>query len=60
MAEAFAGDLRAAVEYAKEPAAPEPRSGAVYGGAGTPEGNAQVSEMLHGVLDAWYEPAPPL
>jgi glutamate/tyrosine decarboxylase-like PLP-dependent enzyme len=57
---AFAEDLRAAVAYAQDPPSPTPRSGAVYGGAGTPEGNVAVSEMLMGVLDAWYEPAPPV
>jgi glutamate/tyrosine decarboxylase-like PLP-dependent enzyme len=56
---AFAEDLRAAVAYAAEHAGETPRSGAIYGG-GTPEGNQQVSAMLEGVLDAWYEPAPPL
>lgn len=57
---AFAEDLRAAVEYAKGAEGP-PRSGAVYGGgAMTPERNQQVNEMLFGVLDAWYEPAPPV
>ena len=58
VADAFAADLAAAVEDARTAEGP-PRSGAVYGG-GTPDGNAQVSEMLAGVLDAWYEPAPPL
>jgi len=58
--EAFAEDLRAAVAYARDPPGPAPRSGAVYGGAGTPEGNAQVADMLAGVVDAWYEPAPPV
>jgi sphinganine-1-phosphate aldolase len=58
VADAFTADLAAAVEYARTADGP-PRSGAVYGG-GTPDGNAQVSEMLAGVLDAWYEPAPPL
>lgn len=58
VAKAFAADLAAAVEYARAAEGP-PRSGAIYGG-GTPDGNAQVSEMLAGVLDAWYEPAPPL
>lgn len=58
VAGAFAADLAAAVEHARHAEGP-PRSGAVYGG-GTPDGNAQVSEMLAGVLDAWYEPAPPL
>jgi len=48
--EAFAADLASAVEYAKTAEGP-PRSGAVYGGG---------NEMLEGVLDAWYEPAPPL
>jgi len=57
--EAFATDLAASVEYAKSAEGP-PRSGAMYGGAGTPEGNAQVNEMLAGVIDAWYEPAPPV
>ena len=41
------------------PAAGEPRSGAIYGGAGTPEGNAQVNAMLEGVLDAMFQLAPP-
>ncbi|MEJ7784423.1 MAG: aminotransferase class V-fold PLP-dependent enzyme [Solirubrobacteraceae bacterium] len=57
--DAFATDLAAAVEYAKSAEGP-PRSGAMYGGAGTPEGNAQVNQMLAGVIDAWYEPAPPV
>ena len=48
--EAFAADLAAAVEVAKRAEGP-PRSGAVYGGG---------NEMLEGVLDAWYEPAPPI
>ncbi len=57
--DAFTTDLAAAVEFAKSAEGP-PRSGAMYGGAGTPEGNAQVNEMLAGVIDAWYEPAPPV
>lgn len=56
--EAFAQDLAAAVAHAREAQGP-PRSGAIYGGAGTPDRDAQVSEMLLGVLDAWYEVAPP-
>jgi glutamate/tyrosine decarboxylase-like PLP-dependent enzyme len=59
VASAFAEDLRAAVAHATEHAGETPRSGAIYGG-GTPDGNAQVSSMLEGVLDAWYEPAPPV
>jgi sphinganine-1-phosphate aldolase len=55
----FAADLRAAVEYAKDPPQAGPRSGAIYGGAGTPEGNVQVNAMLEGVLDAMFELAPP-
>lgn len=54
---AFAEDLRDAVDYAKAAEGP-PASGAVYGG-GTPDGNVQVAQMLEGVLDAWYEAAPP-
>jgi glutamate/tyrosine decarboxylase-like PLP-dependent enzyme len=55
--EAFAADLAKAVVDAASAEGP-PRSGAIYGG-GTPEGNVQVETMLEGVLDAWYEPAPP-
>jgi sphinganine-1-phosphate aldolase len=60
VAEAFAADLEAAVEYAKDPPRKAPRSGAIYGGAGTPEGNVQVNEMLENVLDAMVvlPPAP--
>ncbi len=57
--ERFAADLRAAVEYAKDPPRAQPRSGAIYGGAGTPQGNVQVNAMLEGVLDAMFELAPP-
>lgn len=55
----FAADLSAAVDYAKHPPQAAPRSGAIYGGAGTPEGNVQVNAMLEGVLDAMYQLAPP-
>jgi sphinganine-1-phosphate aldolase len=55
----FAADLRAAVEYARDPPPGGPRTGAIYGGAGTPEGNVQVNAMLESVLDAMYQLAPP-
>ncbi|HYL07734.1 MAG TPA: aspartate aminotransferase family protein, partial [Candidatus Udaeobacter sp.] len=39
VAGAFIEDLRQAVEYAKHPARAEPKSGALYGLGGTPDGN---------------------
>jgi glutamate/tyrosine decarboxylase-like PLP-dependent enzyme len=52
----FAEDLRAAVEYAKDPPNEPPRSGALYAGG---VGHGQVEATLEGVLDAMYELAPP-
>jgi glutamate/tyrosine decarboxylase-like PLP-dependent enzyme len=49
--EAFLDDLAAAVAYAREPARPTPRSGALYGMGGTPEGNAGLSGLLSAGLD---------
>jgi glutamate/tyrosine decarboxylase-like PLP-dependent enzyme len=58
VAEAFAGDLRDAVEYAKRPARKEPVSGALYGLGGTPEGNEVLDMLFVAALDAMYEVAP--
>jgi sphinganine-1-phosphate aldolase len=52
----FAEDLRAAVEYAKDPPSDPPRSGALYAGGA---GHGQIDATLEGALDAMYELAPP-
>jgi sphinganine-1-phosphate aldolase len=54
VAEAFDGDLRAAVEYAKRPVQEAPRSGALYGFGGTPEGTATLDGLLTAGLDLMY------
>jgi sphinganine-1-phosphate aldolase len=53
--EAFAADLRQAVDYAKDPPATPPRSGALYGG-GTDV--PPTGDLLVGFLDATSVPAP--
>ena len=58
VAEAFLKDLRDAVAYAKHPAHAEPRSGALYGLGGTPEGNEILGMLFTAALDAMYEVAP--
>jgi glutamate/tyrosine decarboxylase-like PLP-dependent enzyme len=58
VAEAFVRDLGYAVEYAKDPPAESPRSGALYGLGGTPEGNAALDTLFAAALDAMYEVAP--
>jgi sphinganine-1-phosphate aldolase len=58
VADAFVGDLRAAIEYAKHPTRPEPKSGALYGLGGTPEGNEILNTLFTAALDAMYEVAP--
>ena len=58
VAEAFARDLAAAVDYAKHPPSPSARSGALYGLGGTPAGNEALEALLGAALDAMYEVAP--
>jgi sphinganine-1-phosphate aldolase len=58
VAEAFVADLSEAVQYAKHPARPEPKSGALYGLGGTPEGNEILNTLFTAALDAMYEVAP--
>ena len=58
VAEAFVDDLRDAVEYAKHPGRAEPKSGALYGLGGTPEGNEILETLFTAALDAMYEVAP--
>jgi sphinganine-1-phosphate aldolase len=54
VAEQFDTDLRAAVEYAKHPVSDTPRSGALYGFGGTPEGTATLDGLLTAGLDLMY------
>ncbi len=54
VAEAFDRDLKAAVEYAKNPTSDTPRSGALYGFGGTPEGTATLDGLLTAGLDLMY------
>jgi sphinganine-1-phosphate aldolase len=56
VAEAFAEDLRAAVEYAKDPPNAPPRSGALYGAGGA--GAPAPGDLLGAYLDATATPAP--
>lgn len=58
VADAFVADLRDAVEYAKRPDLPAPRSGALYGLGGTPAGNEVLDTLFAAALDAMYEVAP--
>lgn len=48
-------DLRAGVAYAREKAGTVARTTALYGMAGTVEGNRQVIELVQGYLDYLYE-----
>jgi glutamate/tyrosine decarboxylase-like PLP-dependent enzyme len=54
VAEAFDADLRAAVEYARHPDRDAPRSGALYGFGGTPQGVAALDGLLAAGLDLMY------
>jgi glutamate/tyrosine decarboxylase-like PLP-dependent enzyme len=54
VSDAFDADLRAAVEYARQPGLAAPRSGALYGFGGTPEGTATLDGLLTAGLDLMY------
>ena len=56
--EAFAADLAAAVEYAKDPPQPMPRSGAMYGAGGRSPDLERLRSGLIGYLDATHEVGP--
>ena len=58
VAEHFLADLHDAVDYAKHPPRAEPKSGALYGLGGTPEGNEILNTLFTAALDAMYEVAP--
>jgi sphinganine-1-phosphate aldolase len=51
----FATDLRQAVSYARSRAGKPAESGALYGLAGTVDGNARASELTLGYLEALYD-----
>jgi sphinganine-1-phosphate aldolase len=57
--EAFATDLAAAVEYARNPPSAVPRSGAMYGAGGRQPDLERVVEGIYGRLDAMHEVGPP-
>jgi len=58
VAELFLADLHDGVDYAKHPPRAEPKSGALYGLGGTPEGNEILNTLFTAALDAMYEVAP--
>lgn len=58
VADAFVADLQEAVEYAKHPSRPTPRSGALYGLGGTPAGDEVLNTLFTAALDAMYDVAP--
>jgi hypothetical protein len=54
VAERFLDDLKAGVAYAKTKAGSVAETTALYGLAGTLEGNKQVTELIYGVFDYLY------
>ena len=54
VAEAFVNDLRDGVAYAKDPAQPFPRSGALYGLSGSVDGQAFLKQGMLDYLEATY------
>ena len=58
IAEAFAGDLATAVEYAKDPPQPMPRSGAMYGAGGQVPDVDRLTAGLMNYLDNTHEVGP--
>jgi glutamate/tyrosine decarboxylase-like PLP-dependent enzyme len=56
VAERLVGDLREAVVYAKQKHGEPAQSGAMYGLAGSPDGQLMLEEAMLGWLDATYEP----
>ncbi|MEO5724526.1 MAG: pyridoxal-dependent decarboxylase, partial [Ilumatobacteraceae bacterium] len=58
IAEAFATDLAVAVEYAKHPDQPMPRSGALYGAGGQATDHDKVAASFVRYLDAIHEVGP--
>ena len=58
IAEAFLADLRAAVDFAVAHRHEPAKSGAMYGFGATPQGQATITSVMNGVLDAMHVAAP--
>ena len=54
VADRFAQDLRAGVDYAKSAVGTKAKSSALYGLAGSAEGNAQLADIMYGAFDHLY------
>ena len=54
IAQKFIDDLRAGVDYAKSNAGTTSQTTALYGLAGSLEGNQQVTELVFGLFDHLY------
>ena len=54
VADRFAQDLRAGVDYAKSAVGTTAKSSALYGLAGSAEGNAQLADIMYGAFDHLY------
>jgi hypothetical protein len=54
LAERMTADLKEAVAYARRKAGTVAETTAIYGLAGTPDGNRQVTELVYGVFDYLY------
>lgn len=55
IAEQFMEDLRLGVKYAKSAAGTTAKTSALYGIAGSPEGNAMLGEIMYGFFDHIFE-----
>jgi hypothetical protein len=55
VAEAFVKDLRDGVAYAKDPPQPFPKSGALYGLAGSLDGRAFLKQGMLDFIEATYD-----
>jgi sphinganine-1-phosphate aldolase len=58
VADQYLSDLRASVDYAKSMHGTPAQSGAMYGFGGSPTGNATLSALMSGYLDAMHALAP--
>ena len=54
VADMFTSDLKEGVAYAKKKAGTPAETAAIYGMAGSLEGNQAVTEMVYGVFDYLY------
>ncbi len=56
VAERLVADLAAGLDYARAHRDDSPKSGAMYGLSGTPDGQLMLEDAMRGWLDATYEP----